>query len=214
MEILVNRQKKNQVTKGIIRYTHSLRTVQFIERLLLFVPIVISIVYLLFNIFNPTASLVYVQGIEQKDFSSIIKNTALIAVLGTVLSIFTHFLLGNLSSKDVNERANEEMLIDSNMIRYIFRTRYQSAPDSRIIFIVPFADILSVAYDDRLKKITLCGRFSSDVIDNYGNAPLTIPSSGNQNEIVVFDYFEPSLLNLISERRSDLFGGNYGQGNV
>ena len=214
MEILVNNQRKNQITRAIIKYTPALHTIQIIVRLLIIVSLITSIFYLLFGLFNPTSSLVTVQGVEQKNYFSIIKNTLLIAVIGIVLSIFAHFLLGNLSSKDVNERANEAMLIDSNMIRYTFRTRYQSAPDSRIVFIIPFADITSIIYDDQLSKITLRGRFSSDVVDNYENAPLTVPSSGNQSEIVIYDYFEPSLQNVLSERRRDLFGGNYGHGNV
>ena len=202
MELLIDLSKKKELTQKVINATLSLKRLQIISKLLRIIAIVGCVLYGAINFIVPSLNRVNVRGELKKDIFLIVANTIFILVLGLFASMIFHYLLANLSSKDMNERADESIFVTSDSIRYVFRTRYQTALDTRIVFSIPFKDISSVSYDEDLRRITLKGRFSSDVVENYANTVISDPTYGNQSEIVIYDYFEPSLFNLINAHKN------------
>lgn len=200
MELRVNTETKKKITSLVIDNTKFLKNLLIAGKMVLILGLLLSVIYAVVYIVSPNLSIVNVQGVATKDYASIITNTILFSVLSVFVSIILKALLSNLSSKDINERADETLIITENGIRYIFRTRYHSAPTTRIIVSIPFEQLQSVFYDERVKKIVFTGRISSDVVEDYDQKKYVEPASGNLKEINIYDYFEPGLLNQLQKK--------------
>ena len=184
----------------MIYNTKFLKNLLIAGKTVLILGLLLSVIYAVVYIVSPNLSIVNVQGVATKDYASIITNTILFSVLSVFVSIILKALLSNFSSKDINERADETLIITENGIHYIFRTRYHSAPTTRIIVNIPFEQLQSVIYDERVKKIVFTGRISSDVVEDYDQKKYVEPASGNLKEINIYDYFEPGLLNQLQKK--------------
>lgn len=184
----------------MIYNTKFLKNLLIAGKTVLILGLLLSVIYAVVYIVSPNLSIVNVQGVATKDYASIITNTILFSVLSVFVSIILKALLFNFSSKDINERADETLIITENGIHYIFRTRYHSAPTTRIIINIPFEQLQSVIYDERVKKIVFTGRISSDVVEDYDQKKYVEPASGNLKEINIYDYFEPGLLNQLQKK--------------
>lgn len=200
MELRVNTETKKKITSLVIDNTKFLKNLLIAGKTVLILGLLLSVIYAVVCIVSPNLSIVNVQGVATKDYASIITNTILCSVLSVFVSIILKALLSNLSSKDINERADETLIITENGIRYIFRTRYHFAPTTRIIVSIPFEQLQRVIYDERVKKIVFTGRISSDVIEDYDQKKYVEPVSGNLKEINIYDYFEPGLLNQLKKK--------------
>lgn len=200
MELRVNTETKKKITSLVIDNTKFLKNLLIAGKTVLILGLLLSVIYAVVCIVSPNLSIVNVQGVATKDYASIITNTILFSVLSVFVSIILKALLSNLSSKDINERADETLIITENGIRYIFRTRYHSAPTTRIIVSIPFEQLQSVIYDERVKKIVFTGRISSDVVEDYDQKKYVEPASGNLKEINIYDYFEPGLLTQLQKK--------------
>ncbi len=200
MELRVNTETKKKITSLVIDNTKFLKNLLIAGKTVLILGLLLSVIYAVVCIVSPNLSIVNVQGVATKDCASIITNTILCSVLSVFVSIILKALLSNLSSKDINERADETLIITENGIRYIFRTRYHSAPTTRIIVSIPFEQLQSVIYDERVKKIVFTGRISSDVVEDYDQKKYVEPASGNLKEINIYDYFEPGLLTQLQKK--------------
>lgn len=197
MELCVNTETKKKVTSLVIDNTKFLKNLLIARKAVLSIGLLLSAIYAVTFTFSKNLGVVNVQGVPTKDYASIITNTILFVVLSIFGSIILKALLSNLSSKDINERADETLRVTETGIRYVFRTRYHSAPTTRIIVNIPFAQLESVVYDENLKKITFIGRISSEVVEDYERKKHVEPNSGNLKEINIYDYFEPDLLNQL-----------------
>ena len=200
MELRVNTETKKKITSLVIDNTKFLKNLLIAGKTVLILGLLLSVIYAVVYIVSPNLSIVNVQGVATKDYASIITNTILFSVLSVFVSIILKALLSNFSSKDINERADETLIITENGIHYIFRTRYHSAPTTRIIVSIPFEQLQSVIYDERVKKIVFTGRISSDVVEDYDQKKYVEPASGNLKEINIYDYFEPGLLNQLQKK--------------
>lgn len=199
MELRVNTETKKKITSLVIDNTKMLKNLLIAGKIVLIVGLVLSVIYAVVYIFSPTLSIVNVRGIATKDYASIITNTILFAVLSVFVSMILKALLSNLSSKDINERADETLIITETGIRYVFRTRYHSAPTTRIIVSIPFNQLQGVMYDAHIRKIVFTGRISSNVVEDYNQKKHIEPTSGNLKELNIYDYFEPGLLNQLKK---------------
>lgn len=197
MELCVNTETKKKVTSLVIDNTKFLKNLLIARKAVLSIGLLLSAIYAVTFTFSKNLGVVNVQGVPTKDYASIITNTILFVILSIFGSIILKALLSNLSSKDINERADETLRVTETGIRYAFRTRYHSAPTTRIIVNIPFAQLESVVYDENLKKITFIGRISSEVVEDYERKKHVEPNSGNLKEINIYDYFEPDLLNQL-----------------
>lgn len=200
MELRVNTETKKKITSLVIDNTKFLKNLLIAGKTVLILGLLLSVIYAVVCIVSPNLSIVNVQGVATKDYASIITNTILCSVLSVFVSIILKALLSNLASKDINERADETLIITENGIRYIFRTRYHSAPTTRIIVSIPFEQLQSVIYDERVKKIVFTGRISSDVVEDYDQKKYVEPASKNLKEINIYDYFEPGLLTQLQKK--------------
>lgn len=200
MELCVNTETKKKITSLVIDNTKFLKNLLIAGKTVLILELLLSVIYAIGYICSPNLSIVNVQGVATKDYASIITNTILFSVLSVFVFIILKALLSNLSSKDINERSDETLIITETGIRYTFRTRYHSIPTTRIIVSIPFEQLQSVIYDDRVKKIVFTGRILSDVVENYDQKKYVEPASENLKEINIYDYFEPGLLNQLKKK--------------
>lgn len=199
MELRVNAETKKRITSLVIDNTRFLKNLMIAGKVVLIVGLLLSAIYAVVYIVSPILGIVNVRGVETKDYASIITNTVLFVVLSSFFSIILKALLSNLSSKDINERADETLIITGTGIRYLFRTRYHSAPSTRIVVNIPFDQLQCVMYDERIKRIAFTGCISSDVVEDYDKKKHIEPTSGNLKEINIYDYFEPGLLNQLKK---------------
>lgn len=200
MVLTVDLQKKKELTRLVIRNTKKLNAIRMISKAFGLLSIVLSLVFLAANLIFPELNEVNVNGVPTMNMFSVISNTVLIFVIVLFFAIIMHYLLGNLSGKDMNERACESLIFGEESISYTFRTRYQTALKDRIVFSIPYQNVNTCEYNKDLQRIKIKGAFSSDVVENYEENSFFEPNSKNQKEIIIYDYFNPSLLKQLETK--------------
>lgn len=200
MVLTVDLQKKKELTRLVIRNTKKLNAIRIISKIFGLLSVVLSIIFLAVNLIFPELNEVNVNGVPTMNMFSVISNTALIFVICFFIAIIVHYLLGNLSGKDMNERSCESLIFGDDSIRYIFRTRYETALEDRIVFSIPYNNVNTCEYNKDLQRIKIKGVFSSDVVENYEENSFFEPGSKNQKEIVIYDYFNPGLVKLLETK--------------
>lgn len=193
----VNEKLKNEVITQVIESSGGLRTLAKCVKFAIPVAIIIAVIYACLFWFVPDLGVVIVAGVAKKEIVPIISRAILILVFGIILHYCCGFMITNRTSKDLTERTEEELAIADGEIRYIFRTRYVTSPDNRVIVVIPLRNITSVNYNNKTRKIELVGRISSDVVEKYNPARQYNPSKGNLKDLVIYDYFTPSLLDSL-----------------
>lgn len=200
MVLTVDLQKKKDLTRLVIRSTKKLNAIRIISKIFVLLSVVLSIIFLAVNLIFPELNEVNVNGVPTMNMLSVISDTVMIFVICLFVAVIMHYLLANLSGKDMNERACESLIFGDNSIRYIFRTRYQTALEDRIVFSIPYNDVNTCEYNKNLQRIKIKGAFSSDVVENYEENSFFEPRSKNQKEIVIYDYFNPGLLKQLETK--------------
>lgn len=132
-----------------------------------------------------------------KEIVPIISRAILILVFGIILHYCCGFMIINRTGKVLTERTEEELVVTDGEIRYIFRTKYVTSPENRVVVVIPLRDITSVNYNNKTRKIELIGRISSDVAEKFNPAYPYNPNKGNLKDLVIYDYFTPSLLDSL-----------------
>ena len=115
------------------------------------------------------------------------------------IAIFTcvKFFSMRLASRGNEDRMDEKLSIDENTIYYSFRTKYHSAPMSRVLIVIPLQDVKNIQENESNKKIIFHGRISSDYFDDISEYKGQIPDVGNLQEFILYDYYSPSLIDQL-----------------
>ena len=195
----VNEKAKIEVINLVIQNNKGLRRLAKCAKWVLPFTAVLAAVHVCLYFLVPELGVVVVAGVPTKESLPIISRTILLLLFGFIARYCLKLFLVNRSSKDLTERTEEKLCIEDNELRYIFRTRYVTAPNNRIIIVIPLRGITSVKYDVRTRRIELEGRIFSDVIENYDPRRHYTPNQGNLKNLVVYDYFTPSLLDSLHE---------------
>ncbi len=189
----VNEKLKFEVVGRVIENSSGLRKLSRCVKIAIPIAIVLALAYACLYLFVPSLGVVIVAGEAKKEIVPIISRTVLILVFGIIIHYCCGLMLNNRTSKDLTERLDEEITITNSELRYVFRTRYVTAPDNRVIVVIPFRDLTAVNYNENTRKIELVGRISSDVVEKYNPARQYTPNKGNLKDLVIYDYFTPSL---------------------
>ena len=195
----VKEKRKSEVIGRVVKNSNGLRRLAKCVTIAVPVAIVIALAYVCLFLFVPGLGEVVVAGVAKKEIVPIISRTILILVFGFVTRYCCGLMLNNRTSKDLTERTDEEITITNSELRYVFRTRYVTAPNNRVIVVIPFRDLTAVNYTENTRKIEFVGRISSDVIEKYNPAREYNPNTGNLDKMIIYDYVTPNLLDALRE---------------
>lgn len=199
MELSVNKAQKKQIAKERIRNSQSLCALKLGSNVLLVSTFIFCIGYALASIRSETAHIVNIQGVPTKDVGSIVANTILILAIGCFASGVLRALVSNLSSKNVNEREDESLVVMSDAARYIFRIKHHTIPTSRIVITIAYASVVSMTFDANTRGINMKGKFLCQYVENYGTSKATESDRVNYEEFSIYDYFIPSFYETMKE---------------
>ena len=188
-----NEKLKSEVIGRVVENSSGLRTLSKCAKIAIPVAILVALVYACLYLLVPGLGVVIVSGVAQKEIVPIISRTIVIIVLGIIVHYCCRLMLTNRTSKDLTERTEEEITFTDYEIRYVFRTRYITALDNRVVVVIPFRDLTAINYDENTRKIQFVGRISSDVIEKYNPSRQYNPNKGNLKDLVIYDYFTPDL---------------------
>lgn len=197
MTFRANEKLKNEVVSQVIENSRGLRVLAKCVKYAIPVAITIAVVYACLFWLVPDLGVVIVAGTAKKEIVPIISRAILILVFGIILHYCCGFMIINRTGKDLTERTEEELVVTDGEIRYIFRTKYVTSPENRVVVVIPLRDITSVSYNNKTRKIELIGRISSDVVEKFNPAYPYNPNKGNLKDLVIYDYFTPSLLDSL-----------------
>lgn len=193
----VNEKIKSEVIGRVIENSSGLRKLAACVKIAIPIAVVLALAYACLYLFVPGLGVAIVAGEAKKEIVPIISRTVLILVFGLIIHYCCGLMLNNRISKDLTERTDEEITITNSEIRYVFRTRYVTAQDNRVIVIIPFQDLTAVNFNENTRKIEFVGRISSDVVEKYNPSRQYNPNKGNLKDLVIYDYFAPSLLDAL-----------------
>lgn len=124
------------------------------------------------------------------------------------LSAFCKLAVLNAVSKNLNERTAERLTCYTDTLIFSFRNKYKTNPDDRIRIYIPLKNITNVKYDNLSKRLILTGDFVYKYAKNCELSTMPphrghISHEENITEFVIYDYFEPSLYEYITNREQD-----------
>lgn len=195
----VDEKLKAKVIQLVIDNNCGLRTLAKCEKYSIPIAIVLALIYVSLFFLFPSFGEVIVAGESKKEIVPIISRAVLILVFGFVTHYCCGLMLNNRVSKDLTERTDEEINIKNRELRYVFRTRYVTAYDNRIIVVIPFAHLTEVNYNENTRKIEFVGRISSDLVEKYTPENVYNPNEGNLDKLILYDYFAPKLVDSLRE---------------
>ena len=126
---------------------------------------------------------------------------------GDFIHLIINLIVMKFAEQDLLEREKEELTIDQNGILYTFEipdytknTRNQRNHfTNKVVNSIPFRSIAFINYEPKFKKIQFVGQFSSNFWFNPKEDDTSVPSNGNVENITVYDYFTPSLLEQLEQ---------------
>lgn len=196
MRLYISKNIKEGIKKALIRIDPRLRKLTIFSRIILLAGIIVAAVYCGMCLVLPDIATITVNGVESKDIVHIIFRTMTIVIFGVLGSCAVKAVVFNLASKDIKERINEELIVEKQSMQYIFRVRNTMSKKKRIIIYVEFSCVDHLIYNPLLKKMVIVGGIQVGTINDYGNRPIMLASRYNMDEFVIYDYFEPNLLNI------------------
>lgn len=199
MQFSVDYESKKEITKLVIKNTGYLSKLQLSAKLMKLLMIIGAASYVGINFALPDMNLINIRGVPTKDYFNIIKNTCLIIFIGLLLFMVLKLLLTQLSSKDINERVQEALFIEDEVLHYAFRTRFQSDVDTRIIIQIPLKGITSLFYEKRIKKYVLKGNILCYYVENFDEKQFKNTKPSKLDDFVIYDYFDPTLSSCFQE---------------
>lgn len=197
MILLANEEKKDAVVQSVIELTPKIVRMKRAVGGVIIVSILLAVIYLVLNILIPSMGSYGLRGEIVKDWYSIIGITATIIVVGLFVAIVLHFIQFRMVLPDLMERVDERIETDDTSMYYLFRIRYHSDSTRMVVFRVDYSKIESVEYDRDKSKLVLRGRFASTIDENFDGTIRRRPEVDNQEEIIIYDYFEPSLYQFL-----------------
>lgn len=193
MELSVDPNKKKELTKTVIQSTKRLYSIKIISRISVLLGLISGILFCLTNFLISDLGTVNIRGVMTKDIAHIISTSVLIIIIGIFIGVALHYLLKNLSGKNIDERVEESCIFSENSLIYSFRVKYHSTPSSKVVITVPFKDVTTIDYDSTLHKVTIKGNVIYTYFENYAKGIKSNNRDFNVNKWIIYDYFTPSL---------------------
>lgn len=204
----VDYTKKHKIEKAILKEAGTAKTVMLAARMVLLIGVALGLVFLIWNLVDPSRHIVVVRDVPKKDYLTIWFNFITVTAVSAVISILLRTLGKNLGGRDIKERANESLLLQDGKLYYTFRTKFITPVNGRNLVVIPLDSIHEMSYNERLCEIHLFGTFSSDAYVDFAAECNSEPDSGNLSGFVIYDYFEPSLYHILKANVSEKHGGD------
>ena len=202
MELIVDFDKKNLVQKNFFKVDRVSKNMTIISRVLMVVGIVASLVYAIVNIVSPTLSLVRINGEMEKDFLNIFIFTGIIFIPLVLLGFFIHIFKVNYGSRFIDNRIDESLYIEDDVLKYVFRIKYHSSVEQREVISIDLNKISHIEYNEKSKGVKFFGSLDDCYYMNYERKEQGRKS--NIDEFVIFDYFDPKLLETLKSNWENL----------
>ena len=188
MEFKADKEIKQGISQEIIHNSLKLYILHIIKHGSLLCAIVGCLGYLAYGIIDsvPTNEILY---------NSI---TILISFL-LIYAIF-HWVLKSYLSQNLLERLDEKIDLSDNVIRYTFRLANSYDKYSRIAYNLVLKDLKSFTYNPDEYKLVFKGKMSIGKTNDMATVRSLNWSSPKETELVVYDYFEPSLYETLYYR--------------
>ena len=123
----------------------------------------------------------------------------ILIVIG-MFAIILKLLLKSLAGKTINERIDEGLFIENDILTYGYRLKMQSYRSERVLVTIPLNDC-RYSIDKTKKEIKFTGKIFSQFYTDYSKNEIN--GKGDYiNEFILYDYFSPSLINFLDEWRS------------
>lgn len=196
----ISKKNKNDIQKRISKDKKSVRITRAIGKWILIIGVSSSLIYLALNILIPSWNLETVRGVVKKNYEWIFINVVTWIGSSTLIYVFLRTLAMNLASSNNTERIDEALILDNDILKYTFRIIYQSNPKDRNVITIPINKIREVSYNDDKKSLLFKGTFISDYVENYGINNSSSETAEEIDEMLVYDYFKPSLLDILKEK--------------
>ena len=201
MQFDINNKLKKDIQKKMMLSRKSVRITYIIEKIFLIVALFGPSLYFIINVLDPNAYMVTIRGEVKKNYDilSLITLCPMGMLFGAWIAVKT--LRIRLASIHTSDRIDEAMEIIDTKLVYTFRIKYQSNPDERNIVVIDLESLEKVDYEIETKKITIRGRMDERCINlNQENVNVDL-SNAQVREIIIYDYFEPSLKAYIEESK-------------
>lgn len=179
MKLVVHEGKRSEIRHLVIKSRRDLRVYWYCYRYAFAVFAVIAVMRALFG--------EYIGAI-------------LTLVVGFVARLCFGLFLNNRMGMNFTERVSETAEIIGDELHYLYRIQYHSGPDERVYLVVPLNDIISVDYDANTCRLELYGSFRQCFVKDYGQSSEKHFDHQKVSQFVVYDYYEPSLYELVSKR--------------
>lgn len=196
----ISKKNKNDIQKKISKDKKSVRITRAIGKWILIIGVSSSLIYLALNILIPSWNLETVRGVVKKNYEWIFINVVTWIGSSTLIYVFLRTLAMNLASSNNTERIDESLILDNDILKYTFRIIYQSNPKDRNVITIPLNKIREVSYNDDKKSLLFKGTFISDYVENYGPNNSSSKTAEEIDEMLIYDYFKPSLLDTLKEK--------------
>lgn len=196
----ISKKNKDDIQKKISKDKKSVRITMAIGKWILIIGVSSSLIYLALNILIPSWSMATVGGIYRKDYEWPFLATVIVIGCSTLINVFLRTLAMNLASSNNTERIDEALILDNDILKYTFRIIYQSNPKDRNVITIPLNKIQEVIYNDDKKSLLFKGTFISDYVENYGPNNSSSKTAEEIDEMLIYDYFKPSLLDTLKEK--------------
>lgn len=125
-----------------------------------------------------------------------------IAVTMFVLLLFFYLILNmiydGLINRVINRHFSESLVYNNGILKYGYKLKMQSYTDERVLVNIPL-DAVKYSIDAQNKEILFEGSIFSQFYTDYKNG--VINGKGDYiSDIVLYDYFEPSLISFLTNK--------------
>lgn len=199
----INRELKSKLKKNIIKNNKKY------EGLFRFKNAFRVIVFAIPSVFLIYAYSISGRFIQLNDFYAPVgtKNHLFIwtcAITTFVILLFLYFIIrmiyNGLASKTINDRFDESLVYENHTLSYGYKLKMQSYIDERIVVRIPL-ETTEYHIDEESKKIIFRGSLFSQFYTNYTQGEIN--GKGDYiPEIVLYDYFEPSLISFLVNNKN------------
>lgn len=211
MRLVANQKRKEAIIQSVIMSKTGPRISLMCSKLCMPLAFTAIAVLLAMHYYPTDEPKTLIFGAPRGDATSVVITALMWIGLGYAVRLCLRIAANNGASKDLGGRVEEDIIFTHNRLLYFFRPKYRSLPTERVVVCIPYAQLHCVSYDAALCKLTLRGRISSDLVENFDPSHVVLPRSGNLNEIVIYDYFTPDLCGtliskgIIIQQRSSVY---------
>lgn len=128
---------------------------------------------------------------------------AFIIIFGFTMLIVAQIAVKRITGKYLSERINESMVLNGSTLEYGYQNFADHTPLDRVVIKIPLENLSSVKIDRKRKKVELRGKICQMYYDNYLTGETRAKEEYTDRTVILFDYFEPSLIETL-ERETHL----------